>query len=211
MEKMVMSSPHSAAPIRTERYFTSHEVGDILQVNPSSVVKWINDGILPAFRTPGGHRRVTATELVRFAQHHGMPVPEQLKSLATTRVLVIDDEPRFLHSIERALKPFEEEIEVATVENGIDAMLRVGAFKPEIVLLDLKMPGLDGFEVLDRLAKNPDTKGVRVIAMSGEMDPGTVERCRNLGAESCLQKPLPTGELVQMLRDMRRSQRWGLK
>jgi CheY-like chemotaxis protein len=211
MEKIKVSTPTPLPPIRTDRYFTSHQVGDILQVNPSSIVKWINDGILKAFRTPGGHRRVTSTELVRFAQAHGMPVPEELKALATTRVLVIDDEPRFLRSLERALKPFDEELDVTTVENGIDAMLRLGSLKPDIVLLDLRMPGLDGFEVLERLGQNPDTKGIRVIAMSGEMGAGTVERCRNLGAASCLQKPLPTDDLVALLRDMRRNRQRGSK
>ncbi len=200
---MTMSPP----PVRTERYFTSHEVGDILQVTASSVVKWIDEGILKAFRTPGGHRRVTSTELVRFAQYHGMPVPEELRALGISRVLVIDDEPRFLRAIERALKPYEEEIEVTTVRNGIDALLRLGSLKPDMVLLDLRMPGLDGFEVLERLSKNPETKGIRVIAMSGEMGPATVERCRSLGAETCLQKPLPTADLVQLLRELRRS-RW---
>ena len=202
-----MSPDLPRTPIRSERFFTSHEVGDILQVNPSSIVKWINEGALHAFRTPGGHRRITATELVRFARHHGMPVPEELKALATTRVLVIDDEPRFLRAIERAFKPFDEEIEVSTVDNGIDALLRIGSLKPEIVLLDLRMPGLDGFEVLKRLGKNPETKGIQVMAMSGEMSAATVERCRGLGVEVCLQKPLPNAELVQLIRDTRRS-RW---
>jgi CheY-like chemotaxis protein len=96
---------------------------------------------------------------------------------------------------------------VATVENGIDALLRIGSLKPDIVLLDLKMPGLDGFGVLERLGKNPETKSIRVIAMSGEMSAGTIERCRNLGVEACLEKPLVNADLVQMIRDMRRG-RW---
>ena len=96
-----------------------------------------------------------------------MPVPEELRALASTRVLAIDDEPQLLRSIERALKPFEREMRITTVENGIDALLRLGSLKPDIVLLDLRMPGIDGFEVLERLARNPDTKDIRVIAMSG--------------------------------------------
>ena len=77
----MISEPSSGIP-PTMRYYTSHQVGTILQVNPSSVVKWINDGLLRAFRTPGGHRRVTAGELVRFASYHGMPIPEDLRDLA---------------------------------------------------------------------------------------------------------------------------------
>src|SRR3984957_14602307 len=105
----------SAAPLsQPMRYFTSHQVGNLLQVNPSSGVKWINDGLLQAFRTTGGHCRVAAVELVRFAHHHGMPVPDKLQGLTSAKVVVADDETRFLSAFQRAAKPFYNEIEVHT-------------------------------------------------------------------------------------------------
>jgi excisionase family DNA binding protein len=186
------------------RYFTSHEVGDILQVNPSSVVKWINDGILTSFRTPGGHRRIAADELVRFAERYGMPVPEALKGLARTKVLVVDDEPRFLSALERALEPLGDEVGLRTAQNGIDALMMIGGSKPDILILDLRMPFLDGLEVLERLKGREDTKNIRIVAMSGAMSPALAERCRALGAVECLEKPVKVAEVVQLLRDVRR-------
>ncbi len=187
-----------------DRYFTSHQVGDILQVNPSSVVKWINDGILNAFRTPGGHRRVSASELIRFARHHGMPVPTELRDLALTKVLVVDDEPRFLGALQKAFKPYAEEITLQTCENGIDALMATGAFKPDVLILDVRMPGLDGFKVLERIRAYPETSHTTVIVMSGQMDEATVERCKKLGATTCLSKPVKIPELVETLRELRR-------
>ncbi|MHB8421062.1 MAG: response regulator [Myxococcales bacterium] len=188
----------------SDRYFTSHQVGDILQVNPSSVVKWINDGILNAFRTPGGHRRVSASELVRFARHHGMPVPNELRDLALTKVLVVDDEPRFLASLQRAFKPYAEEIALQTTENGIEALVATGSFKPDVLILDLHMPTVDGFKVLERLKAYPETSHTVVIVMSGQMDEATVERCKKLGAMACLSKPVKIPELLETLREFRR-------
>ena len=186
-----------------DRYFTSREVGDILQVTASSVVKWINDGILNAFRTPGGHRRVPASELVRFARHHGMPIPEQLRDLATSKLLIVDDEPRFLSALQRAFKPYNEEFALQTVGNGIDALVLIGALKPDLLVLDLQMPGIDGFKVLERLKSQPGTRSMTVIALSGQMNEATAERCRKLGATAFLQKPVRIAELLATLRELR--------
>jgi CheY-like chemotaxis protein len=187
-----------------DRYFTSHQVGDILQVNPSSVVKWINDGILNAFRTPGGHRRVSATELVRFAQHHGMPIPDELRELAISKLLVVDDEPRFLTSLQRALKPYGDEFAVQTVNDGIDALMMLGGLKPDILILDIRMPGLDGFKILERLKAGADSRRMITIALSGHMDEATAERCQKLGALICLQKPVQVSVLLETLRELRK-------
>jgi excisionase family DNA binding protein len=182
------------------RYFTSHQVGSLLQVNPSSVVKWINDGLLHAFRTPGGHRRVSASELVRFAQHHGMPVPEELQGLAITKIVVADDETRWLSAFQRATKPLRNEMELHVADNGIDALILVGALKPDILILDLRMPGLDGFQVLDRIRGNPGTRNMSVIVVSGEMSEQNAQRCRELGAVECLQKPVKLPTLIETIR-----------
>jgi len=190
------------APTQAARYYTSHQVGNLLQVNPSSVVKWINDGLLQAFRTPGGHRRVAAVELVRFAQHHGMPVPDELQGLTATKVVVADDETRFLSAFQRAVKPFYNEIELHTAENGIDALILVGQLKPDILILDLRMPGLDGFEVLERIRTNKSTRGIAVIVVSGEMSEENAAHCRDLGAVECLQKPVRLPALVETIRQV---------
>lgn len=184
------------------KYYTSHQVGSLLQVNPSSVVKWINDGLLHAFRTPGGHRRVAAAELVRFALHHGMPVPEELQGLTITKVVVADDEGRFLSAFQRAVKPFRHEFDLHVAENGIDALILIGALKPDILILDLRMPGLDGFQVLERIRDNPGTRGMAVVAISGEMTEANAAHCKELGAVETLQKPLKLPILIETLREV---------
>jgi CheY-like chemotaxis protein len=187
---------------QASRYYTSHQVGNLLQVNPSSVVKWINDGLLQAFRTPGGHRRVAAVELVRFAQHHGMPVPDELQGLTATKVVVADDETRFLSAFQRAVKPFYSEIELHTAENGVDALVLIGQVKPDILVIDLRMPGVDGFQVLERLHANPETAAITMIAISGEMSDSNAAQCREFGAVETLQKPVRLPALVETIRQL---------
>lgn len=64
--------------IPADRLLTSHDIGRMLQMDPSSIVKWMNDGILPGYRTPGGHRRIRAGVLLEFLVEHNMAIPEAL-------------------------------------------------------------------------------------------------------------------------------------
>jgi excisionase family DNA binding protein len=73
--------------ITTDTTLTSHEAAALLQVNPSSIVKWIKDGRLHAYRTPGGHRRIRAADLVTFLIKHQMPVPRELEPAAEAGVV----------------------------------------------------------------------------------------------------------------------------
>ncbi len=187
-----------------DRYFTSREVANLLQVTASSVVKWINQGLLEAFRTPGGHRRVTATELVRFSLHHGMPVPDALRDLAISKVLIIDDEPRFLRAIQRTFNPYPTEFHLEAADNGVDGLMLLGSLKPDVLILDVRMPGLDGFDVLKRIKANPNAKALTVIVMSGHLDAATEARCMKLGATVCLEKPFNASRLLEFLRELRK-------
>jgi CheY-like chemotaxis protein len=73
-----------------------------------------------------------------------------------------------------------------------------------VLILDLQMPALDGFEVLRRIKLSPDRRSMVVIAMSGHMDRAKMERCKKLGATRCLQKPVGASDLVGTLRELRK-------
>ena len=84
----VAASLNDAIP--PERLLTSHEVGALLQCNPSSVNKWVKEERIPAHRTPGGHRRIRASDLLAFLVKHGMPVPPKMQGLDGGRPVVTD-------------------------------------------------------------------------------------------------------------------------
>jgi len=67
--------------ITADTHLTSHEVGKMLQCNPSSINKWVKEGRIEAFRTPGGHRRIRAGDVIAFLKAHKMPIPSALKDI----------------------------------------------------------------------------------------------------------------------------------
>jgi excisionase family DNA binding protein len=179
---------------------TSREVGDLLQANASSVKKWIDDGHLSAHRTPGGHRRIRASDLVHFMDAHAIPIPDELQGAGRRRLLVVDDDPGQLRAIARSLKRYEDAIDVVATSNGIDALVLVGSFRPHVVLLDVYMPGLDGLEVCRRLTKRPETHNIQVILVSGGFTAVLEKKALEAGAARCLKKPLTPKVILDCLR-----------
>lgn len=182
--------------IGSDNFLTSSEAGHLLQVNASSVKKWVDDGLLVAFRTPGGHRRIRATDLVEFLVRHRMPIPSELGDAGRKRVLLVDDDQPQLTSLSRALKRQADRLEVVTANNGIDALVLVGSFHPHFVVLDIFMPEIDGLEVCRRLKKRPDTRDISIVVVSGGLTPALERKALEAGAVRCLPKPIDVHALL---------------
>ncbi len=186
--------------ITPERLLTSSEVGELLQVNSSSVKNWIEQGRITAFRTPGGHRRIRAADLVAFLDTHKMPIPANLESAGRRRLLIVDDDLTHLRTMGRLLKQrYEDRVQVALTSNGIDALVLVGSFKPNLIRLDWFMPEMDGLEVCRRLKANPDTRNIEVIVASGHLTAEIEDNALRAGARRCLTKPLDLDIIIEEL------------
>jgi len=168
---------------------TTFAIAGMLQVDPGSVANWIDQKLLKAYRTPGGHRRVAADDLVRFLREHGMPVPEELGA-PRVRVLVVDDEPAVTQTISRAIRSAHVAYEVIEANDGFTAGTMVALLKPDVVLLDLRMPGIDGYEVCRLIKSNEATRQVEVLAMTAYPSAESEKRIIECGARVCLTKPL---------------------
>lgn len=182
----------------TGGFLTSHAVAELIGVSPSTVLSWIDKGLLPAFRTPGGHRRVDPSALVEFLRSHQMPVPRTLLPQAR-KLLLIDDEVTFLRSTRRALKQQFPDLEVDVAEGPVEGLLKIGTEKPDAVVLDAVMPGMDGVEVCRQIRQNPSTAEILVIALTGRLDAELAAAFQRAGATACLRKPLDLAALVRLL------------
>jgi excisionase family DNA binding protein len=185
------------ANIETRPYLTPTEVASLLRVSPVTVRHWALKGWLDAETTAGGHRRFLRREVERFAREREISLEPQ--DDGTFRVLIVDDDRGFSAYLADALEGEEGNVVTDVAHDGFDAGTKVLSFQPHVVVLDLIMPGLDGFEVCRRLKQDPVTRRIRVVALTGYGGPDQVERILAIGAETCLQKPVDRRELLHAI------------
>ncbi|MCR9164202.1 MAG: response regulator [Nannocystaceae bacterium] len=180
--------------------YSTHDVAKICCVTPTTVIRWIEDGLIPAFKTVGGHRRVRREDLERVCRERNIPfnVPTGTE---VGRILVVDDEPVVLDLVRDVVKELNHQFEVEVAKDAFDAGRLVVSFRPQLIFLDLMMPGVDGFEVCTRLKKDSATKDTEVIAITGYYTEANTERILAAGAAGCLRKPLDVIEVRRKVID----------
>lgn len=112
------------------------------------------------------------------------------------RLLVVDDDALQLRALQRAMRPHKH-VELTVADNAIDALLHVGARRPDVVVMDIFMPGLDGIEACRRIKANPATSDVAVILATANLTRELEERARAAGAERAIAKPLDLPVLLE--------------
>ena len=176
--------------IASKTIYTTHEVSRLLHVNPRSVINWIEQDLLPSYRTPGGHRRIRHDDLLAFLRKHQIPTPASLVE-GKFNVLVVDDEPEIVELI-RSFLERNGSYEISSASDGISALIEVGRVKPDLLILDIMIPGVDGVEVCRRIKEDSSNKTV-IIAVSGTSE--NERKVLQAGADSFMLKPVDLDKL----------------
>lgn len=187
-----------------EKLLSLPKAAEICSVSRWTLWSYVKSGKLKALRTPGGHYRISENDLTEYLSKVNLPVDEESTS---QKVLVVDDDPAVRKLLLRALS--SEGFEVKTASDGFEAGQLSVKFNPQIIILDIVMPRMDGFEVCRLLKKNPETKNMKIIAISGFDTPENREKILECGADLFLAKPLDIERLrkeVEHILDSHHSQ-----
>jgi len=169
-------------------YLTTFEISQICEVNPTTVQNWIKEKKLRAFLTPGGHRRVRKEDFISFMKEFGMPLPAEFKE-SPSYILIVDDEEEVLDLLIAVMESGDETLRVEGLRNGVEALLSIGERKPDLLILDIMMPGMNGFEVCEKLKSAPPDRSLKIVAISGDHDPAIRARILAAGADLFFAKP----------------------
>ena len=166
------------------RFLTTGQIASTCQVTIPTVKRWIAEGHLSAFRTAGGHYRVTEEEFKRFLTAHRIPAGIE----GPPRILIIDDDTALLDTLAEAVS-WKQGNKVEVAQDGYEGLIKVGTFRPHLLILDLRMPGLDGFQVCRKVKADPLTQFIKILAITAYPQEDARERILEAGADGFLQKP----------------------
>jgi len=174
---------------------TVSQASKYCQVSSKTIINWIDAGHLKAYKTVGGHRRIKKEDLDQFLKDKGMPIPEEAKGEERKKILVVDDDKIIVETIVQALEEDEFGYEMISASDGFEAGLQVNHFKPDLLILDIMMPDINGYEVCQKIKSNPDSKDTKIIVLSAYLDDEAFKQMREFGADACFSKPLPLEQL----------------
>ena len=188
----------------TKKLYTTHEVAKLLGVTPITVIRWIEGGKFKCFTTVGGHRRIEHDELVQFAQNYNLPWQgeEELKQRKEFVVLAVDDEEDLLDLLHDMLAGTVN-LKLIRVTNAFTAGAKLVEEMPDMILLDFRMPELDGFEFTRFVRQDPRFKDVPIVAMTGLKSDADRARMAEVGVNDILSKPFDEAAVKNMVERFR--------
>lgn len=149
----------------TDGFCGTFYAAKLLGVSVGTVQGLVEKGQLQAWKTKGGHRRVSMQSIRDYQREKG--IPESSEHTKELRVLVVDDDQPSLEAIKSHFEKWEFPLDLTVMTSAMEAMIDIGTLKPDLLLTDLKMPGVDGFELLRTLRKNPGFCSMILVAMTG--------------------------------------------
>jgi excisionase family DNA binding protein len=176
----------------SNKLLTPKEVAALLGVSPVTIRHWSRQDKLKSVLTPGGHRRYHIDDINEFKLKRNLA----LKGL---RILIVDDDVSFSGYLKSFLELFDKVTDIAVANDGYTAGHMVHNFGPTLILLDLMMPKVNGFEICKMIKGDRATKYIRVVAMTGFLNTHHAKDILSEGAETCLEKPFSEEYLLQAI------------
>jgi excisionase family DNA binding protein len=174
---------------------TVSQASKYCKVSSKTIINWIEAGHLKAYKTVGGHRRIKKEDLDQFLKEKGMPLPEEPKGEERKKILVVDDDKIIVETIVQALEEDEYGYEMISASDGFEAGLQVSHFKPDLLILDIMMPDINGYEVCQKVKSNPESIDTKIIVLSAYLNDEAFKQMKDYGADACFSKPLPLEQL----------------
>ena len=186
-------------------YCTTREAAKMLGVSLRTVQLWAESGLVEAWKTEGGHRRISRTSVQRLLQGDNYPLPKLAvpeQRFERLKILVVEDDSVLLKLYKTVIASWNLPVDLITAGTGVEGLIRVGRDTPDLMITDLSMPGMDGFELIRSLATSSFREGMEIVVVTG-LDAADVKARGGLPEGVRLfPKPVPFAELRAIVAGM---------
>jgi two-component system, OmpR family, response regulator len=175
--------------------FTTGEAAKICKVSQQTIIRCFDNGTLKGFRVPGSRfRRIPRDQLFAFMRDNGIPT-DALES-GKRKLLIVDDDESLVELMSEVFQS-DGRFDIRTANNGFDAGMLVKEFRPDLVILDVMLPDINGKEVCQRVRMDPTMESVKIICISGMVEQEKIQELRNAGANDFMNKPFGVDKLLE--------------
>lgn len=200
--------PNAIAVQKT--FCTTREAASILGISLRTAQLWVENGLLEAWKTEGGHRRISRQSieklLVKPPSREAEPVPTGSRAArqagSPLSILVVEDEAALRRVYELTLARWPMQPIVNTAADGYEALLRVGLARPDLLITDLRMPGMDGFRMLKSLRAQPELADMATVVVTGLNPEEIIDQGGIPEGITVLPKPIPFASLLAIAEDV---------
>ncbi len=177
--------------------FTTGEAAKICKVSQQTIIRCFDSGQLKGFRVPGSRfRRIPRDALYRFMRENNIPT-DALES-GRRKVLIVDDDPAVVDLIKDVLEK-DGRFEIRDVNNGFAAGKLTNEYHPDLIILDVMLPDINGQAVCELIRSDPSMEDIKIICISGMVEEEKIDELYKAGANDFLQKPLDIDELIRRI------------
>jgi CheY-like chemotaxis protein len=187
--------------------YSALEVANICGVVNQTAINWIRSNYLKAFKTPGGQFRVYPDDLAEFMVSRNMRIPADLlgqcsnkSNLISRSILIVDDDAGFNNVMAKYIEKKFDTIQIYQAFDGFDAGSQMTEKRPKCVILDLDLPGVDGFDLCRRIKESETFGKPAIIIVTALQDADVEKKCIDLGVSRFFKKPISFEELVDAIK-----------
>lgn len=154
--------------ILSQEVCSTKEAADLLGVSLRTVQLWVESHVLEAWKTPGGHRRVSVKSVKKLiaSRQFDHPSPQVIKESAI-HILIVEDEPMLRRLYQLTIENWKLDSEIVSVTDGFEALVAIGKQKPDIIITDISMQGMNGVTLLRKLREDKDFDDIEIIVVTG--------------------------------------------
>ena len=168
--------------------YTTGEAARICKVSQQTIIRCFDSGQLRGFRVPGSKfRRIPREALIKFMREHGIPT-DTMES-GRRKVLIVDDDPAIVDLLTDVLQETKR-FECRAVNNGFAAGKMANEYRPDLIILDIMLPDINGKVVCETLRKDPNLTDIKIICISGMVEEDKIDELKAAGADGFMHKPL---------------------
>jgi len=186
--------------LSADAFCTSREAAKLLNISVKTAQLWVENGTLRAWKTPGGHRRITRQSIqdLLLERHRVLkqaPSRERAGQSNKLQLMIVEDDKRVRRLYELTMSHWGLPLQITMARDGFEALLRIGQRRPDVLITDLNMPGVDGFRLIAALRESDLYKALQIVVVSG-LTPAQIRAGGGLPKDvPVLSKPIPFNAL----------------